>query len=158
MNNRMAVFDVTPRVGIGPVQLGMTRQAVRGVMPGVYEPFRKSPDDKYDTDAFHNSGFQVFYSGDSPVVEYVELSRDCGIRALYKGVDVFATRANEVVAHVCRDAPFNPADPEIGFSYIFPDLEMSLWRPYVPESPNEEEGQEFSTIGVGVKGYYSARV
>jgi hypothetical protein len=158
MNDKIPTFDVTPHVGIGPVQLGMAREAVHGVMPGKYSSFRKAPDDKYETDAFLDSGFQVFYGGDSPIVEYIELSRDCGFWALYKGIDVFGSPANEMVTFVCGDAPFDPANPEIGFSYIFPDLEMSLWRPYVPESPDEEEGREFSTIGVDVKGYYSLRL
>jgi hypothetical protein len=133
----------------------MPRDQVRGVMPGPCEPFRKEPDSLYETDSFHGCGFQVFYGGRTPVVEYIELSPNCGFRALYRGVDVFVTPADEVVAHVVRDAPFDPDDPELGFGYIFPALDLSLWRPDLPESPEDPEGREFSTIGVGIEGYYS---
>ena len=53
------------------------------------ESFHKDSNDEYETDAFHDSGFQVFYGGEGPVVEYIELSREAGFRVLYRGVDVF---------------------------------------------------------------------
>ena len=158
MDDRLTVYEVVPHVGVGPVYLGMTRDEVRRVMPGPYEAFRKVPDAQHETDAFLSSGFQVFYGGELPVAEYIELSRESGFRAVYRGIDVFATPADEVVAHVCRDAAFDSADWELGYSYIFPDLDLGLWRPVLPESAADSEGREFSTIGVGVLGYYDKHV
>ena len=158
MDERSTTYEVIPRVGIGPVSLGMTREEVRRVMPGPCESFRKGLNAQHETDAFHKNGFQVFYGGDLPVVEYIELFRESGFRVVYRGVDVFATPAADVVAHVSDDAPFDAAHWELGFSYIFPDLDLSLWRPVVPESPDGPEGREFSTVGIGVAGYYGGRV
>lgn len=147
-------YEVTPHVSVGPVRLGMTRDQVRNLMPGPCEPFPKERDALHETDAFHESGFQVFYGGPAPVVEYIELSRDSGFRALYRGVDVFATPADELAAHIAHDAPFDPDNGELGYSYIFPALDLSLWRPAIPDSPDDTDGREFSTIGIGIEGYY----
>jgi hypothetical protein len=152
----MPDYKVIPLVGVGPVRLGMTREQVRRAMPGPCEPFRKGRDDEHETDAFHDSSFQVFYGGEGPTVEFIELSSDPGVRALYGGLSVFETPADEVVARIGRDTAFDPSDPELGYSYTFPALELSLWRPVLPVEGNDE-GREFSTIGIGVRGYYSHR-
>ena len=157
MQGRLAVYEATPRVGVGPVKLGMTREEVRRVMPGPCDSFLKGLNPEHETDAFHDRGFQVFYGGEGPVVEYIELSRESGFRVLYRGLDVFATPADQVLAHVSGDAAIDPNDPELGYAYIFPDLDLSLWRPVLPESPEDPEGREFSTIGIGVAGYYADR-
>lgn len=65
----LTVYEIVPHVGVGPVRLGMSRSEVRRVVPGPCEPFRKTADAVQETDAFHNSGFQVFYGGNAPVVE-----------------------------------------------------------------------------------------
>lgn len=153
----LTAYEVIPRVGAGPVKLGMTREEVRRVMPGPCQSFLKDPDAEHETDAFHDTGFQVFYRGEFPVVEYIELSRESGFRALYRGLDVFATSAGQALAHVSGDAAFDPDNPELGYSYTFPDLDLSLWRPVMPRSPEDPRGREFSTIGIGVAGYYGDR-
>lgn len=149
-------YEVSPHVGVGPIRLGMSRSLVRSLMPGPRKSFRRASSNPHETDAFHGQGFQVFYGGAEPVVEYIELSRDSGFRALYGGMDIFETPADEVVALISSNAPFDPNDEEIGYSYIFPILDLSLWRPTVPDSPEDAEGRQFSTIGVGGKGYYGA--
>ena len=156
MDDPQSEYEAIPHLGFKPVQLGMAHEEVRRVMRGQFQAVRRVPGDRYETDCFHSGGFQVFYRGESPVVEYIELSRGCGLRALYKGVDVFGTLADEVVAHVSRDAQFDANDPQLGFAFVFPDLELNLWREDLPESPDDDEGREFSTIGLGVKGYYSS--
>jgi hypothetical protein len=123
-------------------------------MPEPPKPFRKGTASKYETDAFHQNAFQVFYGGDQPTVEYIELSRGSVIRALYQDLDVFATPADEVVASVSRDSAFDATDPEIPYSYLFHGLQLSLWRPVIPESDTDTEVRYFSTIGIGKRGYY----
>jgi hypothetical protein len=89
-------YVVAPLDSIGPVKLGMTRNQARLAMNLPYETFQKSPYHASLTDAFHESGFQVSYYK-SDLVEYIELS--CGaVNALYKGVSVFETKAEEMVA------------------------------------------------------------
>lgn len=148
------MYEVIPLKGVGPVHLGMPQKEVRTVM--VEEPitFRKSPDSEGLTDAFNQSTFQVFYD-EYGVVEYIELSRS-STPVLYKGTDVFQTTAEEVVELISQDALYDDSDPELGYSYIFPDLAVSVWRPCLPK--DDIKGLYFSTIGVGRKGYYTEDV
>jgi hypothetical protein len=148
-------YEVNPIIGVGSVKLGMSRADVRSIMNADPHTFKKTPTSKHDTDAWHNSGFQVFYRGEVPTVEFIELSRDSGIVALYKGIDVFNTVASKLIKKISEDDVYDASDPELGYSYLFPNLEMSLWRPIKPESLEDDEGKYFSTIGVGVEGYYS---
>lgn len=136
------------------MRLGMSRDEVRQVMSEAAKPFRKSPTSRHETDAFHEGAFQVFYDGDQPMVEYIELSRGSAVRALYRDLDVFATPADEVVAYISRESEFDQNDPEIPYSYLFRGLQLSLWRRTIPESDTDTDGRYFSTIGIGKKGYY----
>jgi len=106
-------------------------------------------------DAYHSSAFQVFFDG-SDRVEFVELSRSDEIEARYDGVPVLALPAWEAIEYMTTKAPFNPDDPELGFSYEFPSLETAIWRP--EDDDEEPEGRTFMTIGVGRLGYFSGRV
>jgi hypothetical protein len=148
----MIAYEVVPHVGVGPVRLGMSRDEVRRAMPGERDSFLKGPYSKIETDAFHGTAFQVFYGSEPPAVEYIMLCRGQGLQAFYRGVSVFDTDADEMVRHVSLDAPFDASDWELGYSYIFPDLALSLWRSTVPQSPQDMEGRHFMTIGIGVKG------
>jgi hypothetical protein len=151
----MGTYQVLPRVGIGPVRLGMHRDEVRRAMGEVPETFRKTEDSRYETDCFHNCGFQVFYGGGEPRVVFIELSRDCGFVTLYRSKDVFSIEASDLIEFVAQDAQFDDQDPELGYSYTFPTLELSLWRPVLPQDKDDPEGAFFSTIGVGIEGYFS---
>jgi hypothetical protein len=143
-------FEVQPLVGVLPVRLGMLRAEVRKAMTVPPEEYRKAADGRYTADAFHG-GFHVFYEGDEPAVEYIELSRDSGLEAILDGANVFAVPADDLVSQLTRHSPFDPNDPELGYSFVFPQLELALWRP-VPFAP---EGRFFSTVGIGVRGYFS---
>ena len=148
----MRDYNVEPFVGVGPVHLGMLRDTVHHAMQESPKPFRKGFSVAPLTDAFHQSAFQVFYESDQPIVEYIELSRDADFRAFYQGLDVFATPADEVAAFISRDASYDERGREFPYSYIFRQLQLSLWRPVLPD--DDDSGRFFSTIGVGRRGYY----
>ena len=157
MLKTMKKYDVVPGEEVGPVRLGMTREDARRIMGDEPVCFKKVGTSRYDADAFHESGFQIFYGGDDPRVEYIELSGGCGFEACYRCRDVFTTLANELVEFIAHDAPYDEAHPELGYAFIFPKLELSLWRPVIPESEDDPEGRLFRTIGIGINGYFSNR-
>lgn len=150
----MPDYIVEPFVGVGPVRLGMSRDEVCGAMRQPPRQLRKGAPSGPVIDAFHQCAFQVFYTGEQATVEFIELSRDGDFRAFYRELDVFSTPADEVVAFISRDARYDEAAREFPYSYIFRGLQLSLWRPVVPESNMENQGRYFSTIGVGRKGYF----
>jgi hypothetical protein len=141
-------FEVQPLVGVMPVRLGMLRSEVREVMRVPPHEYRKAPN--VPADAFHG-GFHVFYGGEEPSVEYIELSRDCGFDAVFDGTNVFDVPADDLVSQLTRLTPFDPNDPELGYSFVFPRWELALWRPVTLDV----EGRYFSTVGIGVRGYFS---
>lgn len=151
------VYEVIPLKGIGPVLLGMSREEVRSVMGMPIRSYKKTRDACTLTDVYHEGCFQVFFD-EHERVEYIELSSpDDLFIAVYKGKGVFQTKADDLVDLISEDAPFDPEAPEIGYAYVFPQLELSVWRPVLPHDENDLEGQYFSTIGIGKRGYYSSR-
>lgn len=110
----------------------MSREEVRMVMGVEPKLFRKSQNSKQATDAFHNNGFQVFYTSEQPTVEYIELSRECDFAAFIDGIDVFSMPANELIMKLTQKSNFDQNDPELGYSYVFHEWELALWRPVVP--------------------------
>ena len=87
-------------------------------------------------------------------MEFIELSGGLAVRAFYRDLDVFATPVDEVVAFISRDEAFDAKHREIPYSYIFRGLQLSLWRPSIPESAGDADGRCFSTVGIGRRGYY----
>jgi hypothetical protein len=147
-------YSLEPLVGVRPILLGMTRAESREHMAAKPVSFKKAPN-MPDVDAYHGNAFQLFFD-ENDRVEYIELSKSPDLSVNYKGSDVFGLSANDLVALVSRDAPFDPNAREIGYSYIFPLLEMSVWRPTIPEPEDvNPEWTTFAAVGVGRKGDYS---
>jgi hypothetical protein len=148
----MPLYTIQPHQGLGPIQFGMRRAEVRTAMQRPVETFYKGGESPL-VDAYLDSCLQVFYD-EADRVEYIELSSNGPLTAIYNDLDVFATAAEEVVQHITQHAAFDASDPELGYSYIFPDLDLSVWRPHLPE--DGPDGQYFATIGIGKPGYYSS--
>ena len=82
------------------------------------------------------------------------MTRDTQTRSwLVPDVTVLEIAPAEAVTTVAAHAPFDPDDPELGHSYVFKALDLSLWRPVDDE--DEPEGRTFMTVGIGRRGYYS---
>ncbi len=151
----MVEYEIVPHQGVGPIAFGMSREQSRAAIGTEPETFRKSGQDDTPADAYYHSALQVFFDKDQ--VEYIELSADESVTAIYRGHNVFGTKVQDLVDLVSREAPYDPDDPESGYSYIFPKPELALWRPVMPEDEDDPEGQYFLTIGIGRRGYFSAR-
>ena len=130
----------------------MTRAEARAAIGVEAREFMKDRSDTVPTDAFHASSFQVFYDA-SERVEYIELSKAEEVDPIVFGEKILQLTADDAVKHVERH---DESNPELGYSYVFPALELALWRPVIPESEDDEEGRTFSTVGVGVRGYFSS--
>jgi hypothetical protein len=144
----MERFVAIPLKSVGPITLGMPRDEVRRLMPQSRKTFRKSDASAYETDSWYDAAFQVFYAGSTPTVEYIELSRSAAFTVDLLGLSVLEGPVTAVLSRIESEAAVDAADPDLGYSYIFPELELSFWRPNTSDDP-------FSTIGVGCRGYYS---
>ena len=147
--NNLNRYRIDPLLGIGPVRFGMNRHEVQNVMPETSKPFMKTKFSKVETDSFHEAGFQVFYN-EKACVEYIELSRGCPFIAELFSIDPFRFKVEELIKKISEKAKYDESNPEIGYSFIFPEIELSLWR-------SDIEDKYFLTIGIGQKGYYSSK-
>ena len=77
----------------------------------------------------------------------MELSRTEVFVVSLDGTALLGVPADEAVKAVAARSPFDPDDPELGWSYTFPALALALWRPTLDD-------ESFSTVGVGVPGYF----
>jgi hypothetical protein len=142
------IYGVEPRVGIGPVRLGMARDAVRAAMLAVGQSH--VADTHAARDLFHRNSFQVFYDEDE-IAEYIELSRSTDFLAIFQGERILELPTDDAVRFVAQFASYSTTDRELGWSYVFPALDLSLWRPVI----EGDEGRSFATVGIGRVGYYA---
>lgn len=143
-------FVLNPLNGVGPLRLGASREAAVAALGTPKTSFYKTPDSRYPTDAWFQNGLQVFYEGDQPTVAFIELSVECNLEAVLFGLPVFATPVPILISEVSRRAKLDEIDPELGYTYIFPSLELAFWRP-----DNGDEAPFFATVGIGISGYFS---
>jgi hypothetical protein len=141
------VFTITPLASIGPIKFGMKRQDVHAVLG--------APSAAHSNREYFLDGLMVSFDADD-CVEFVELARSEKFVATYRGVNLHELPADDAVNFICQDAAFDKDDPELGYSYVFPALQFSLWRGTLPESFNDEDGVRFETIGLGKSGYFDA--
>ena len=142
-------FEIKPLEGVGPVQLGMMHAEVHQVLG---EPVQVR-----DRRECFMEGFFVDFDS-AGRVEFIELGSSPLFRATFHGACLHELPAEEVVAFVSRYGQFDEADRELGYSYVFLDLQLSLWRVTQPEpdqAPDDPDGRHFEAVGIGVHGYFT---
>jgi hypothetical protein len=136
---------IEPMRGVGPVKLNMSKEQVHAAL-GI-------PEFSHGNREGFLSGLMVNFSPEGNV-EFIELAKSEKYVALLNGIDVHATPALELVELISSRTAFDNADPELGYSYIFKDIQLSLWRSSMPESSSDSEGRYFESVGIGVPGYF----
>jgi hypothetical protein len=124
----------------------MTQEQSRIVM--VAEPlnYEKVSGSGVFVDAYYNSTFQVFFSPSDATVDFIELSRAPEHTVRLGGIDIFATAADSLLTRISRASGQEARSKDGGYSYVFDELSLTLWRPVLPE--DEDEGQFFETVGI----------
>jgi len=145
-------FQIEPGIGVGPVKLGMSKDAVHAAL-GIPKSSRDGREGFLD-------GFFVDFD-DAGFVEFIELAKSGDFTALFEGVSLHDLAADEAVQFVSRFDQFSNNNREHGYSFIFPKLQMSLWRGTIPEEDQDEndpDGRYFEAIGVAVSGYFDGNI
>jgi hypothetical protein len=86
------------------------------------------------------------------MVAFIELSNGKDFETILFGLPVFVTAAPVLIREVGHRAKLDESDSELGYSYVFPSLNLAFWRP----DNDDKEAPYFSTVGIGVSGYFSA--
>lgn len=163
----MVMYKVEPKIGVGPVKLGMSREEVRNLMTIDFKENKF-----YEADDFHKDGsFHVVYDKEQ-LVEYIAVSHSIEVPIIYRNIDVFNTKALDLVAEIEKEYAYDKNDSELGYSFIFPEIELSLYRPVIPnadvarwqpeqdidwDDEDYEDFYYFQTIIIGREGYYSKK-
>jgi hypothetical protein len=149
----MNTFEIIPLVGVGAFKLGMHRSLVKSVFTGEIKSYYKSKESIKQTDSLFNGELQIYYD-ETESIEFMELSTGTEIKAIFQNKDIFKTNANELIQYISQITEFDKNDPELGYSYVFKEIQMSLWRPSIPVKNSDETGNYFATVGIGRDGYY----
>jgi hypothetical protein len=149
-------FDLAPPAGVGPLRLGMTRNAASTALASLRDPAAASESEQPGRHIFRPSGLMISIHCARDTLEAIELARPSAQtdRVLFKGVDVFALPAREVVRRIGAFTSLEE-DPDHAASFVAQDLLLSFWRPFAADDePKEEQGYYFSSVLVAQPGYY----
>jgi hypothetical protein len=106
------------------------------------------------TDTYFGADLQIAYDLEDRVA-YIELNGPGSVDAVFHGRSLLFVPADHVLTWMSRFGEYDPADPELGYCYIYPDLSLSVWRPTVPEGPGDKDGRFFRSVGIGRVGYFA---
>lgn len=141
----MRKFEIVPLAGVGPIKFGMTKKDVQ-LLLGV-PCFEKGCRKEYSLE-----GLFVDFDNDG-CVELVEFADSDQFECTYRGFNPFKGRVDEVIKFFSQFEL--PEVDEGSYTYLFKNLEISLWRGNVPENDSDPEGNYFEAVAVGKKCYFS---
>ncbi|MGR5150108.1 hypothetical protein ACQKP8_26630 [Photobacterium alginatilyticum] len=141
----MKVFEIICLRSIGPVQLEMTVGEVKEILG--------EPDFVNGKRQCFLTGIMVNFDNDGKV-EFIEVAPSELYSIVFNGMDVHRTLASKVIEQVLSKDSYDHEDPEFGYGYVFKGLQLSFWRPVMPEDANDSEGQYFESVAVGCENYF----
>ncbi|MDX2814465.1 hypothetical protein PV410_18160 [Streptomyces sp. PA03-5A] len=149
-------FDLLPPLGVGPLQIGMPREAANAALDSLRDHSALSESDRPGQHIFRPSGLMISMECMQGTLQAIELGRPLAQtdRVTFRDLDVFALPAREVIEHMREYATVDP-DPDDPASFLAPDLLLGFWRPFAADDePEEEQGYYFSSVLLAKPGYY----
>lgn len=138
-------LTITPRTGVGPLRLGITRSEVRRLITTPCIESMAKSSSTIPVDAFYDACLQVFYDN-AEKCEAVELYPP--LRVFCAGVSVFETSYNELRQRICNLDPDVMEDVD-GITSV--KCGLSAYAPSHSDSPHLPA----ESIIVFKEGYYS---
>jgi hypothetical protein len=131
--SELVIFDLEPPRGVGPLLIGMTRTEALEVLRtwGEPEPFQRTAQDSLGW-LVRRVATTFVYCDSCGIVEAIEFGSPgrgvvAGDRVMYRGIDLFATRAREVLQSLCL-LGVEMYESERGSAFTAPDILLALWR------------------------------
>jgi len=141
----IAAYEIRPGQGIGPVQIGMSRDEARRAMQATGQTVDTiDRGDPRQALVMQGNGFQAYFDASDRVhaVEvmrpYLDMHSIAGrppFAARLGDVDVFRTPATHLVRIVSRVAPTDPHGEDPGVTFEFPTIGLDLWREGIEDTP-----------------------
>ncbi|MEE6262425.1 hypothetical protein [Plantactinospora sonchi] len=144
-----------PPRSVGPITLGMSFSEAEHLLREVdgYQP--PQPGKWVNAGYFsYESGLALSVGQDrAGFVEVVEVWRpSAGVVVLFQGISLFELPADVVMKRLATVARVVIEDN--GAAVVAPELLLALWRPGVPDDPEDFEGMFFQSALVAAPGYY----
>src|SRR5688572_9187694 len=139
----MRVLLDPPR-SAGPITLGMPFTEVEDLLRGLHGYQPRRPGERVNSGYFrYESGLTYSVGQDrAGLVNVVEIWRPTeGVAVLYQDISLFDLPADEVAERLAATTRVQILDG--GGAVVAPDLLLALWRPAVPDDPEDVEGLFF---------------
>ncbi|MFC4517341.1 hypothetical protein [Streptomyces ehimensis] len=149
-------FELAPPTGIGPLKIGMSRQAANHALESLRDPTEICASDRAGQHIFRPSGLMISIGCTRDLLESVELGRpsEPSDVVLFRGIDVFGLSARQVVTRMSEITTI-VADDDDPASFVAPELLLSFWRPFEgDDEPEDEQGYYFNSVLLARPGYY----
>ncbi|MBB6049026.1 hypothetical protein [Armatimonas rosea] len=144
----MAVFDIVPQKGIGPVRLGMSREESRVALAEYGAPLSyQRSDDEPASDFYGALCLRVDFDTNGKAA-FLEASPVVGNPFLLHNVDIFATPMDDLAEAIAAYTPIDEDDPEYGYTYHFPSWGLTLWRSVLPDDSDDGNGTFAESIAL----------
>ncbi|MEZ8629939.1 hypothetical protein AB6D56_05270 [Vibrio lentus] len=140
----MEIFEIQLGKSIGPVKLGMTETEVSNVIG--------SPDCIHGHRHHFLDGLMVDFDNEGKV-EFIETAASELFLTILFIFDVHRTLATKILERIQLEGNYDNSDPELGYSYVFKELQLSFWRPILPDV-DEGEGLYFQSVAIASEGYF----
>tara|TARA_R110001592_G_scaffold341938_2_gene631382 strand:- start:296 stop:805 length:510 start_codon:yes stop_codon:yes gene_type:complete len=164
-------FKIEPHIGAGDLKFGMSRDEIQQIL-GTPEHTSKQMIMDYGDfsisipakDGYFKNELQISFD-DNNKANFIEFTgKDSEFTEVFlKDIEVFKTPAFELIQKISNStsSEFDNEDDEIPYSYVFPSIDLAVWRQVIPKQDEQkeeisesDEGKYFWTIGIGIKGYY----
>lgn len=151
-------IELRPPTEMAGIHIGSTRAKAHDECSRLGSPkdFRRGEQEPASFAVRRSGGLSIFVYFDSDDrVNAIEVGRpdDDGDAVFYKDLDVFKTPAEDLIDRL-RGYDAVEVD-EQGCAVTAPDLLLALWRPVVPEGPDDPDGRYFESALIARPGYYA---
>ncbi|EGQ9313477.1 hypothetical protein ABMY37_22695 [Vibrio vulnificus] len=140
----MKIFEIQLGNSIGPVKLGMTETEVNNVIG--------TPNSIHGHRHHFLDGLMVDFDNEGKV-EFIEAAESDLFSTTLFSIDVHRTLATNVLERMLLEGNYDHLDPELGYSYVFKEFQLSFWRSTLPDV-EEGEGLFFQSVAIASEGYF----
>lgn len=121
----MEKLIIEPGHSIGSIQLGMNKLAVEKVIQDYAARYHCVN----HMDNYFESAFRIEYDLEEKV-KFIEIPWTLKevFTCTCRDIDVFNTKAAELVKKLDKISPYDRKHQELGYTYVFPQWGLSLWR------------------------------
>ena len=164
-------FELKTHIGVGVVKFGQTREEIQLALGKPEYSSKKSIFNYGDFSlpvpakiGYYKNELQITFDNEDRA-DFIEFSgKDSEYIEVYlSDIEIFKTPAPQLIEKISftTNSEFDKDGNEIPYSYVFPSIDLAVWRQVVPildeqsePIPESDEGKYFWTIGIGKKGYF----